>query len=104
MLLDNYTVGGDDRYSAKRTCRPTNFIYFNPKAKRVSVVGDFNDWIPKIHPMRRQPDGGWHIQIPLSHGHHRYLLWVDGQMVVDPRAQGTTRNENDERVCLIAVS
>jgi hypothetical protein len=29
---------------------------------------------------------------------------VDGEMVLDPRAMGITRNDRDERVSLIAVS
>ena len=104
MVLENYNLGGRDRYSAKRSCRPTNFILLDPKAQQVSVVGDFNDWSPDAHPMRRQPDGGWHIQIPLCHGHHRYLFWIDGRTMVDPRAQGMARNDKNERVSLIAVS
>jgi 1,4-alpha-glucan branching enzyme len=104
MLLEKYSVGGQDRYSAKKVVRPTNFMYFDPKAAKVSVVGDFNDWSPDSHPMNRQPDGGWYARIPLNHGHHRYLFWVDGQVVLDPRAQGISRNEKNERVSLIAVS
>lgn len=54
--------------------------------------------------MTRQPDGGWRAQIPLNHGHHHYLFLVDGKPTLDPRAQGTARNEQDEKVSLIAVS
>jgi 1,4-alpha-glucan branching enzyme len=104
MVIENYILGGKERYSAKRMLRPTNFIYFDPKAASVSVVGDFNDWSPDAHPMLRQPDGGWHLQVSLCHGHHRYLFWVDGQVMLDPRAQGISRNEKNERVSLIAVS
>jgi len=102
MLLESYTVGGRDRYSAKKVIRPTNFSIFAPEAKAVSIVGDFNQWIPQ--PMNRQPDGAWTIQLPLHHGHHRYQLDVDGQRILDPRAQGIARNAKNERVSLIAVS
>lgn len=109
MLLDSYTTpayqaGGTDRYSAKRTTREVNFFCLAAEAKSVSVIGDFNNWQPGVHAMKRQPDGGWTLRIPLHHGHHRYVFCVDGKSVLDPRAQGISRNERNERVSLIAVS
>jgi 1,4-alpha-glucan branching enzyme len=109
MLLDSYTApayqpGGADRYSAKRTTREVNFFYIAAEAKSVSVIGDFNNWQPGVHAMKRQPDGGWLLRIPLHHGHHRYAFCVDGKAVLDPRAQGISRNDHNERVSLIAVS
>jgi len=35
--------------------------------------------------MRRQPDGGWVLQVPLHHGHHLYQFLVDGTPVLDPK-------------------
>jgi 1,4-alpha-glucan branching enzyme len=92
------------RYSGKNNLRPVNFICVAPDAKHVSVVGDFNEWQPGAHPMKRQPDGAWMIQLHLCHGHHHYLFWVDGKGRLDTRAQGTVRNERNERVSLVAVS
>lgn len=97
-------VGLEKRYSAKNMAKPINFFCMATHAKAVSVIGDFNDWHPNAHPMKRQPDRSWHLQIPLNHGHHRYLFYVDGANVLDPRAQGVTRNEKNERVSLLAVS
>jgi hypothetical protein len=54
--------------------------------------------------MRRQVDGCWFVQMQLTHGHHRYRFLVDGQPVLDPRGAGIARNEQNERVSLIAVS
>src|SRR5688572_17009285 len=99
-----YNFGKADRYSAKNNLRPTNFLFFAPQAKHVSVIGDFNNWSPNAHPMKRQPDGGWTVQIALTHGHHRYLYLVDGTPTLDPRAQGAARNEKNEKVSLVAVS
>jgi 1,4-alpha-glucan branching enzyme len=92
------------RYSAKRMQKPINFFCFAPKAKQVDLVGDFNDWQPGAHPMQRQPDGSWTIQLPLHHGHHHYQFLVDGEPTLDPRAQGIARNARNERVSMIAVS
>ncbi|MGR3806735.1 1,4-alpha-glucan branching protein GlgB [Pasteurella testudinis] len=42
-----------------------NFILWAPNAKRVSVVGDFNFWDGRRHPMRFHPENGlWEIFIP----------------------------------------
>ena len=42
-----------------------HFAVWAPNAKRVSVVGDFNDWDGRRHPMRHRLDTGiWEIFIP----------------------------------------
>jgi len=84
--------------------KPVNFYFHAPKATRVAIVGDFNDWNPHSHLMKQGPDGAWHLQVPLHHGHHQYLFLVDGKPELDPRAQGITRNERNERVSLMSVS
>lgn len=92
------------RYSAKKMKKPINFFCQAPAAGWVAVAGDFNDWSPEAHPMRQGPDGAWHLQIPLHHGHHRYVFVIDGKPTLDPRAQGVARNEHNERVSLMSVS
>ena len=92
------------RYSAKRMSKPVNFIGYFPAAQRVCLAGDFNGWNPETHPMQRQPDGAWLVQVPLPHGHHRYWFLVDGQPVLDARANGVARDDRGERVSLLAVS
>jgi 1,4-alpha-glucan branching enzyme len=43
----------------------TRFAVWAPNARRVSVVGKFNDWDGRCHPMRNHPDAGlWEIFIP----------------------------------------
>lgn len=94
-----------ERYSAKKMVKPINFIFIpKKKAERVSVLGDFNNWSSNANPMIRQVDGAWKAEIPLHHGHHRYVFLVDGEITLDPKAQGVTRNERNERVSLISVS
>jgi 1,4-alpha-glucan branching enzyme len=93
-----------DRYSARNMAKPVNFICVAPQAREVALVGDFNDWDAAAHPMKRQPDGAWLLQVPLHHGHHHYQFLVDGKPVLDPRAQGIARNLRSEKVSLIAVS
>ncbi len=91
-------------YSPKKTIKPVNFSYLAAAATKVTLAGDFNDWDPQSLPMKRQADGGWVLQVPLSAGHHHYWFLVDGKPTLDPRAQGIARNQNNEKVSLIAVS
>lgn len=92
------------RYSVKKTLKPVNFVCVAPQARRVTLAGDFNDWDPEALPLKRQPDGSWTAQVTLGHGHHHYRFLVDGKPTLDPRAQGVARNEQNEKVSLIAVS
>ncbi len=88
----------------RKTLRPVNFVCKAPEAKSVSLVGDFNQWDPAAHPMKRMPDRAWMISMELPHGHHRYAFLVDGVLTLDPHAQGITRNDKGERVSMVPVS
>ena len=44
--------------------RGTSFAVWAPNARRVSVVGDFNDWDGRLHAMRRMGSGMWELFIP----------------------------------------
>jgi 1,4-alpha-glucan branching enzyme len=92
------------RYPAKKMAKPINFVCPAKDAKQVHLTGDFNGWAPGAHPMNRQPDGAWLLQVPLHHGHHRYLFLVDGKPMLDPNAQGVARGPKGEKVSLVAVS
>jgi 1,4-alpha-glucan branching enzyme len=91
-------------FSAMRTRHHIDFFCQAPDAKRVCLVGDFNDWKADANPMQRMPDGYWMANLELTHGHHRYLFLVDDRPVLDPKACGIVRNERNERVSLVAVS
>ena len=86
-----------------KTIKPVNFICAVTAAKHVALIGDFNGWQPGATPMKRQPDGCWHVQLSLSAGHHHYLFLVDDKPMLDPRAQGAARNEKGEKVSLLSV-
>jgi 1,4-alpha-glucan branching enzyme len=42
----------------------TLFATWAPGARRVSVVGDFNEWDGRFHLMRRHPGGIWELFVP----------------------------------------
>ncbi|HTH46025.1 MAG TPA: isoamylase early set domain-containing protein [Candidatus Limnocylindria bacterium] len=90
--------------TAAKPLRGINFFCLAASAKTVFLVGDFNGWNPESHPMRQAVDKSWQLLLELRHGHHRYAFLVDGVLMLDPRAQGITRNDRNERVSLIPVS
>ena len=93
-----------DHLQVRKTLKPVNFICVAPHAKCVTLVADFNGWQPGTLPLKRRVDGAWSIQVPLGHGHYQYRFLVDGQPVLDPRAQGIVRDENNEKAWLLSVS
>ena len=51
--------------SASATTVGVHFAVWAPNAERVSVVGDFNGWDGRVHPMRLLvPSGVWELFIP----------------------------------------
>lgn len=56
------------------------FVFFAPKAKRVAIVGDFNNWSTGADPMfNRETSGLWSIVLPLKSGRYEYKFLVDGE-------------------------
>lgn len=54
-----------------------NFAVWAPNARRVSVVGDFNDWDGRIHPMLHRGDSGiWELFLPGLDVGQRYKFRV----------------------------
>jgi 1,4-alpha-glucan branching enzyme len=72
-------------------------------AAKVSLVGDFNDWRPSAHPMQRQADGSWLLQVLLGPGRHYYQFLVDGKPVLDPEAMCAIHKQWNSKVSLIAL-
>lgn len=62
------------------------FRYRNSDAKKVYLVGDFNDWSPTADPMTDEnADGEWTLFYPLTTGAYAYKFLVDGKnWVPDP--------------------
>jgi 1,4-alpha-glucan branching enzyme len=52
------------------------FAVLAPNAQRVSVVGDFNFWNPRRHPMRVRGNGYWELFIPHAAAGDRYKFEI----------------------------
>ena len=71
------------------------FSVWAPNARRVSVVGDFNNWDGRRHPMRlRHPSGVWELFVPRLQAGEAYKYEVLGRegilpLKADPLARAT---------------
>jgi 1,4-alpha-glucan branching enzyme len=73
------------------------FSVWAPNARRVSIVGDFNGWDGRRHPMRLRFDAGvWELFVPRLRPGERYkyeIVGADGSLLekADPLARATER-------------
>jgi len=66
---------------------PHEFSIEAPNARRVCLVGDFNDWtLCEVPLVRDEARGTWSIQVELPPGRHEYMFVVDEGWVTDPSA------------------
>ncbi|MES2356321.1 MAG: 1,4-alpha-glucan branching protein GlgB [Pseudomonadota bacterium] len=57
----------------------TSFVVWAPNAKRVSIVGEFNQWDGRRHPMRlRRECGVWEIFLPAISAGVKYKFEIHG--------------------------
>ena len=79
-------TGTNGRASERRAVQ---FVLVAPSARKVQVVGDFNDWDASHEEYRAQHRGGgvWSVTAAIPEGHHRYSFVVDDSLwVTDPTA------------------
>ncbi|HEX7879248.1 MAG TPA: glycogen-binding domain-containing protein [Candidatus Eisenbacteria bacterium] len=69
------------------TTVPHRFTIEAPEARRVCLVGDFNDWaVCEVPLVRDETAGTWSVQMELPPGRHEYMFVVDEGWVTDPSA------------------
>ena len=70
--------------------RRVTFSLEAAEAQEASLMGDFNNWNPKMHPMKNDGNGIWSKTVMLYPGEYEYKFLVDGDWKEDPR-NGQTR-------------
>jgi hypothetical protein len=55
------------------------FTYFDSHARKVSVVGSFNQWSPDAHVMERSGDR-WSLEVELPPGRYEYAFLIDDRV------------------------
>jgi 1,4-alpha-glucan branching enzyme len=73
--------------------RRVTFSLTSPDAKEVILMGDFNQWNPKAHPMKKNKNGVWEKVTFLFPGTYEYRFMVDGQWKNDPENLQTRTNQ-----------
>ena len=66
-------------------------------------MGTFTKWKERGISFNRLPDGNWFLQIFAPPGRYEYAFEVDGQMLLDPKADGTAPHPEFDKVSLLAV-
>jgi 1,4-alpha-glucan branching enzyme len=72
MLRKSYSKTG-------RSCRVTFDFPPAVAATSAALCGDFNNWDPSVHPMRKRKDGRFSVTISLPAGQiYRFKYLLDG--------------------------
>lgn len=69
---------------AKIKRRKVRFLLEAGNAEKVILMGDFNAWNPKKHPMKQDQNGLWYKDVLLFPGTYEYKFLVDGAWIRDP--------------------
>jgi hypothetical protein len=74
------------------TVQLVRFVFVDPSAAKVELVGDFNEWARGSTELRRSgAPGVWAVSVPLSPGRHEYAFIINGsRWVADPLAVKST--------------
>jgi len=65
--------------------RSIEFVLKMPKAQQVILMGDFNKWNSKTHPMQKDANGVWRKTVVIFPGRYEYRFLADGEWHNDPR-------------------
>jgi len=70
------------------TIQVVRFVFVDPGATRVELVGDFNEWAKGSTQLKPSgAPGVWAVSVPLSPGRHEYAFIINGsRWVADPLA------------------
>ncbi len=74
-----------------------------PEAREVLLVGAFNMWDEKRHPMKKDEDGMWKKIVIIPGGRYEYKFLVDGEWWNDPKNEEVCPNEHGTLNSVITV-
>ena len=83
--------------------KSTEFKLFAPRAKQVSIAGNFNNWDAKGISAKRDTKGNWSVKLGLKPGKYEYKFLVDGSWLTDPHCSSFISNAFGTQNCLLEV-
>jgi hypothetical protein len=94
-----------DFYGVRQFADAVMFMTLYPRASKVQVAGDFNNWQPESGVMEKTGENGnWQIKMPLAPGRYKYRLVVDGQWQQDPYNPATELHPYGEYNSVLEVN
>ncbi|NQU62966.1 MAG: hypothetical protein HQ517_01585 [SAR324 cluster bacterium] len=74
-----------DYYGVNQTKDAVVFVSLYPRAEKVQIAGDFNNWQPEKTELKKiGSTGAWHTKLQIPGGKYQYRLVVDGKWQQDP--------------------
>lgn len=73
-----------EKNNGKTGKKRVTFILEAKGAKNIALMGDFNNWNEKKHPMKKKDKDLWKKTVFLNSGRYEYRFLVDGQWQNDP--------------------
>lgn len=83
--------------------RVTEFKFFAPQAKKVTLAGSFNNWNTKELSAKKDSKGNWATKVSLKPGRYEYKFLADGTWLNDPRCNSCVVNSFGTHNCVIEV-
>ena len=72
--------------------KKVSFSIEAPFAEKVILMGDFNSWNPKAHPMKNDGNGIWTRTVVMPPGKYEYKFLIDGNWKEDSGNEQTCPN------------
>lgn len=79
------------------------FRLYQPEARLISIVGDFNNWNPENDLLEKDKNGLWRLRKTLPRGIYRYMYIIDGEWTVDLYNDKTASNGTGGICSLISI-
>lgn len=87
----------------KATAKPTEFKFYAPQAKKVSLAGNFNNWNTAALAAKKDSKGNWIAKTDLAPGKYEYKFFIDGAWVNDPHCTSCVANSFGSKNCVITI-
>lgn len=89
----------------ERKHRKTQFLFHGPRASRVQIVGNFNNWAQsEDYYMQHREDGTWSKEIILAPGVYQYKFLVDDEWMEDQNNPNVVEDPFGGRNSVIEVN
>ena len=95
-----------DAHAAAATVamQEVRFVFVDPSARHVAVVGDFNGWNASTTPLvAAKVPGAWSVSVPLTAGRHEYAFIVDRTHWTADPLERTNTDEFDTESSVVTV-